>query len=592
MIKDIKKCFSLFNKKEKKHYGIFVFLLILNSFLSVFSVAVVIPFVHVLVSGDSNFLNYFGSITGLSHNYQVVSLVALMILAFALKNAITFYVISFQAKFLNYFSARITQDLYKSYISKPYIYHISRDSGKIIRNINTEAANFTLMMTNLGNSLTELMLCLFLVSFLLYVNFSFSAIMFSVVSFSIWFYMKRNKAKCDKFSNLRSQTASKLNKSVIESLVGVKEVKLYNLEESYIDKVHDYSFKLADSNRFNNIYTQTPKLFLEVVSVFIILTMVAFFILSGWSGSKILALLSVFGVASIQLLPSSNRLTQGIAYVKYLLPAFRSIYDDLKSDLGVSGVEANKDNTRPVNKSLDSNINQDIMFENKIELRRVAFNYSDKSRVFKDIDLTINKGESVAFIGPTGSGKTTLVDLICGFYEPCNGDVLIDGVSRNYYSKASWNKLFGYVPQMIYLFDDSIKRNVAFGIDDKDIDEQKVWHCLTQANLDVFVKNLEDNINTVIGENGISLSGGQRQRLGIARALYHDPQILVFDEATSALDNKTEKEVTDAINAAASGRTMITIAHRMSTVEKANKVYKIVDGQLNAELLSCSFARV
>jgi ATP-binding cassette, subfamily B, bacterial PglK len=592
LIKDIKKCFSLFNKKEKKHYGIFVFLLILNSFLSVFSVAIVIPFVHVLVSGDSYFLNQVGAITGLSHNYQVVSLVALMILAFALKNAISFYVISFQAKFLNYFSARITQDLYKSYISKPYIYHISRDSGKIIRNINTEAANFTVMMTNLGNVLTELMLCLFLVSFLLYVNFSFSAIIFSVVSFSIWFYMKRNKAKCDKFSNLRSQTASKLNKSVIESLVGVKEVKLYNLEENYIDKVHDYSYKLADSNRFNNVYTQTPKLFLEVVSVFIILTMVAFFILSGWSGSKILALLSVFGVASIQLLPSSNRLTQAIAYVKYLLPAFRSIYEDLKSDLGVSGVEVNKNNKRLDNKSVDSNTNQDITFKNKIELRSVSFNYSDKSRVFKDISLTINKGESVAFIGPTGSGKTTLVDLICGFYEPCNGDVLIDGIPRNSYSKSSWNKLFGYVPQMIYLFDDSIKRNVAFGIDDKDIDEQKVWHCLSQANLDVFVKNLEDNINTVIGENGISLSGGQRQRLGIARALYHDPQILVFDEATSALDNKTEKEVTSAINAAADGRTMITIAHRMSTVKKANKVYKIANGQLNAEFLSCSFARV
>ena len=397
--------------------------------------------------------------------------------------------------------------------------------------------------------------------------------------------MKQNKAKCDKFSNLRSQTASKLNKSVIESLVGVKEVKLYNLEENYIDKVHDYSFKLADSNRFNNIYTQTPKLFLEVVSVLIILTMVSFFILSGWSGSKILALLSVFGVASIQLLPSSNRLTQGIASVKYLLPAFRSIYDDLKSDLGLSGVEANKDNTRPVNKSVYSNINQDIMFKNEIELRRVAFNYSDKSRVFKDINLTINKGESVAFIGPTGSGKTTLVDLICGFYEPSAGEVLIDGISRNSYSKSSWNKLFGYVPQMIYLFDDSIKRNVAFGLDDKDIDEQKVWHCLSQANLDVFVKNLEDNINTIIGENGISLSGGQRQRLGIARALYHDPQILVFDEATSALDNKTEKEVTDAINAAASGRTMITIAHRMSTVEKADKVYKIEKGIIDPIVL-------
>jgi ATP-binding cassette, subfamily B, bacterial PglK len=585
LIKDIKKCFSLFNKKEKKHYGIFVFLLILNSFLSVFSVAIVIPFVHVLVSGDSYLLNQVGSITGLSHNYQVVSLVGLMILAFVLKNAISYYVICFQAKFLNYFSARITQDLYKSYISKPYIYHISRDSGKIIRNINTEAANFTIMMTNLGNALTELMLCLFLVSFLLYVNFSFSAIMFSVVSFSIWFYMKRNKKKCDKYSNLRSQTASKLNKTVIESLIGVKEVKLYNLENNYIDKVHDYSFKLADSNRFNNVYTQTPKLFLEVVSVFIILTMVAFFILSGWSGSKILALLSVFGVASIQLLPSSNRLTQAIASVKYLLPAFRSIYDDLKSDLGLSGVEVNKDNTRPDNKSVDSNINQDIMFENKIELRKVAFNYSDKSCVFKDINLTFNKGESVAFIGPTGSGKTTLVDLICGFYEPSAGEVLVDGISRNSYSKASWNKLFGYVPQMIYLFDDSIKRNVAFGVDDDNIDEKKVWHCLRQANLDVFVKNLEDGINTIIGENGISLSGGQRQRLGIARALYHDPQILVFDEATSALDNKTEKEVTNAINAAASGRTMITIAHRLSTVKNADKVYKIENGKIELSVL-------
>ena len=581
MIKDIKKCFTLFNKKEKKNYGIFVFFLILNSFLSVFSVAIVIPFVHVLVTGDSYFLNKVGFFTGLSHNYQVITLVGLMILAFILKNLMSYYVISFQAKFLNYFSARITQDLYKSYISKPYIYHISRDSGKIIRNINTESSNFMGLMTNLGTMLTDAMLCLFLVSFLLYTNFYFSSVMFTIISFSIWFYLKKNKAKCDKFSNLRIHTASKLNKTVIESLMGVKEVKLYNRQDDYISKVCNYSINLAKSSKFISVYSQTPKLFLEVVSVLVILTMVAFFIISGWSGSKILALLSVFGVASIQLLPSINRLTQGIANVKYMLPAFRAIYEDLKSDLGINAGDKNKDNIRFENEPSDNRINKDIIFKDKIELKRVTFNYSDKSRVLKDINLTINKGRSVAFIGPTGSGKTTLVDLICGFYEPCDGEVLIDGISRNSYSKASWNKLFGYVPQMIYLFDDSIKRNIAFGVDDEDIDEQKVWHCLKQANLAVFVKNLEDDINTVIGENGISLSGGQRQRLGIARALYNDPQILVFDEATSALDNKTEKEVTDAINAAADGRTMITIAHRMSTIKQVDNVYKVSGGYVS-----------
>ena len=225
-------------------------------------------------------------------------------------------------------------------------------------------------------------------------------------------------------------------------------------------------------------------------------------------------------------------------------------------------------------------------------MRNISFNYLDKPSVFKSTSLPINKGEYIAFTGASGAGKTTLVDLICGFYEPSEGDILIDGISRRYYAKSSWNKLFGYVPQMICLFNYTISMNIAFGIDCDNIDEQKVWHSLKQANLDVFVKNLKDNINTIIGENGISLSGGQRQRLGIARALYHDPQILVFDESTSALDSKTEKEVTGAINIAACGRTMITIAHRLSTVEKANKVYKSANGQLNAELLSCSFARV
>ena len=218
-------------------------------------------------------------------------------------------------------------------------------------------------------------------------------------------------------------------------------------------------------------------------------------------------------------------------------------------------------------------------------MRNISFNYLDKPSVFKSTSLTINKGEHIAFTGPSGAGKTTLVDLICGFYEPSEGDILIDGVSRRSYAKSSWNELFGYVPQMICLFDDTIAMNISFGVDDENIDEKKVWYCLRQANLDIFVKNLKDNINTIIGENGISLSGGQRQRLGIARALYHDPQILVFDEATSALDNKTEKEVTDAINAAACGRMMITVAHRMSTVKNADKVYKIENGKIELSVL-------
>ncbi len=582
MFKDIRKCFSLFEKKEKTKYAYFVCLLILSSFLSVFSVAIVVPFVHVLVSGDSYSVANIGLISGLNHNYQVVLLVGLMIFAFLLKNLICYYVISFQAKFFGYFSARIIKDLYVTYISKPYIFHISRDSGKIIRNVNTEAAMFTALMTQLGSMLTEAMLCGFLVSFLLYVNFYFSAVILTTVFLSIWFYMKKTKNKCDKFANLRAQTMSKMNKAVIESLMGIKEVKLYNCQDNYINSIDHYTVDLANSSRFCQVYSQSPKLFLEFISVLVILTAVAFFILSGWSGSKIIALLSVFGVASIQLLPSLNRLTQGMTGFKYMLPAFNSIYEDLKNfnNSELSDTKADTDSTDL------KDTNNEIIFKDKIELTGVRFDYSNNARVFKDIDLTINKGESIAFIGPTGSGKTTLVDLICGFYEPCDGEILIDGVSRNAYSQAAWNKLFGYVPQMIYLFDDSIKRNVAFGLDNEQIDDKKVWHCLQQANLDVFVKNLEDNINTVIGENGISLSGGQRQRLGIARALYRDPQILVFDEATSALDNKTEREVTEAIQAAARGRTMITIAHRMSTVEKVGKVYKLKDGCIDKIELS------
>jgi ATP-binding cassette subfamily C protein len=326
---------------------------------------------------------------------------------------------------------------------------------------------------------------------------------------------------------------------------------------------------LKSSSTFQNTFQQAPRMMIEFIGLAVVMSVLCGFVLVGSSPQDMFILLGVFGVAAAQLLPSLNRLTQAMVQIKYGMSALEGIYRELKQvkqfDLDLLA---------------QKKIVKEPLFNSVISLNGLHYSYQDGTKALKGVSLDISKNKKIAFVGESGAGKTTLVDLIMGLYAPLRGDIKLDGSELSSdEAKLSFQKLFAYIPQSIVLYDKTIRENIAFGVNEGDIDDFRVKKCLEAALLDKFVEQLNKKEYTFIGEAGVRLSGGQRQRVGIARALYQNPQILVMDEATSALDNNTEKEVTEVLSRL-TNLTIITIAHRLTTIKDYDVIYVMKDGKV------------
>jgi ATP-binding cassette subfamily C protein len=382
-------------------------------------------------------------------------------------------------------------------------------------------------------------------------------------------YLKLLRKKSLFFGSIKSNSYKELSKCITQSLGSLKETKLYNKESSFVEIVEENAIKVSKADSFHNRYSLGSKFFIEAVTITLVISLIISYAFLGDSTSSLVILISVFGVAAIQLLPSINRIVMALTSIKYSYPSLLRIYDEIKKTSEMSPFICSKHKT-----------NQSIDFSKSIELNNIIFSYHDKL-ILNNISLKIEKGKRVAFVGESGAGKTSLIDIILGLNTPQNGDLVIDGTKITSDNLREWQSLIGYIPQMIYLYDSDIRQNIAFGVPEKEINDTLIMHCLEKAFLKCFVDSLSSSIFTTVGENGIQLSGGQRQRLGIARALYRDPKILVMDEATAALDNRTEAEVTKALTSVSEGRTIITIAHRISTVIDYDKIYFIEHGNIS-----------
>ena len=299
-----------------------------------------------------------------------------------------------------------------------------------------------------------------------------------------------------------------------------------------------------------------------------------FIILRGGDMTTLLSTMGLFAMAAFRLMPSINRMVTAVTSIKYNYPALDIIYEDLL---------VNEENELLVNKNINLNKQQNVIkrtFHRGIKLENVFYRYPNQLEYnIYDVSLEIPVGKSVAFVGPSGAGKTTIVDIILGLLNPEKGRVLVDGKELKE-QLTLWQKKIGYIPQSIYLSDDSIRRNVAFGMDDKEIDDDAVWRALRDAEMKEFIEKMPEGLDTFVGERGVRLSGGQQQRIGIARALYHNPEILFLDEATSALDTDTEKEIMKAIDGLKGEKTLIIIAHRLSTIENCDMVFQMQNGKI------------
>jgi len=473
-----------------------------------------------------------------------------------------------QTRFTFGVQAQLSQRLFTVYLRQPYAFHLQRNSAQLIRNVLNEVSLFTGTgiqpgITLLAESLVLLGLC----SLLLLVEPLGALIVVSVLGTAAWGFHRLTRGRIARWGEARQHHEGVRLQHLQQGLGGAKEVKLLGRETDFLEQFRLHNAQTARAWQLQTTLGQFPRLWLEMLAVSGLAILVISMLAQGRTLEVVLPTLGLFAAAAFRLLPSVNRVLGAVQSLRYVLPVF----DILHTELRLTTPEVD-DTHRPV-----------TLFRTALELSQITYTYRGAAEpTLKDISLAIQRGESVGFIGASGAGKSTLVDILLGLLTPDRGEVRVDGKDLQS-NLRNWQDQIGYVPQSIFLTDDTLRRNVAFGLPNEQIDDAAVQRAIRAAQLEEFVASLPDGLETFVGERGIRLSGGQRQRIGIARALYHDPAVLVLDEATSSLDTATEHDVMQAVTALQGSKTVLIVAHRLSTVEHCDRLYRLEYGRVVAE---------
>lgn len=564
----IKKIIELTNSKSS--ILIIIFLMIINMSLEFLGLGIMIPILTLIIGSDSSsnpeiinlIINYFGNP---DQKTLLIWAVIFMLGFYFFKTVFQIFINWKIAEFNGNLTRILQTKLYNGYLAKSYLFHLDRNSSELLYNIQSEI-NYLSHVTQAGLAIIGdmfLMLGIFLL--LVLVNPSLAIFTLSVYFLFGKFLDYFTKNKLSQLGNLREIHENSMFKNVLQALGGIKDVILYR-KRTYFSKNFDFHANKRKSVFVSQgVIMQIPKLYYEFLSILIIAVIILFFVFSSEDLTQLMPTIGLFMLAAIRIMPSANKLSASMQTIKFNIDVVNRVYDELKM----------------IDKALISNnFSKKLAFDNVIEIKNLKFSYPKQEQTtINNFNFSIKKGETIGFIGESGAGKSTLIDIILGILKLSSGEILVDG--KNIYNNLSgWQAQIGYVSQSVFLLDDTIKRNVAFGIPENEIDENKVLDSLKSANLNVFISSLENGINTIVGERGSKLSGGQRQRIGLARALYNNPSVLVLDEATSALDNKTESEVMKAIIDLKREKTILIIAHRLSTISNCDRVYSISNNKI------------
>lgn len=451
--------------------------------------------------------------------------------------------------------------LMNSYMKQPYSYFLSKKTSEIIRSVNNDTSQLYEVILNCLNVVSNSITVFFMILLLIYTNWKIVALIGIVMCGVFLPILKKIQTETRRLGRDNQEYSAELIQYVKQAFEGIKEIKIMNKERYFIHEYDTVYGKQAEVTKKAKLFNVIPKYSIETITVGLILMYLGFNVYFNENYLSIVPQLSVFAVSTFKVLPCINSIYAYFNTIMFHKASIDLIYHDIKE---VEGIQESIEGER-------------IEFCDSVELKSVSFAYDNQkeTNIIEEINLKLDKGRSIAFIGPSGGGKTTTVDIIIGLLKPTRGEVVIDGQQLVQKNMRGWQKNIGYIPQNIYLLDDTIRKNVAFGVEERDIDDERVWRALEQAQLKQYVETLPEGLSTYAGERGTRLSGGQRQRIGIARALYYDPNILVFDEATSALDNETEREVMQAIESLQGNKTLLMIAHRLSTIEGCDMVYKV-----------------
>lgn len=497
-----------------------------------------------------------------------------LILVYVVKNSFLLWINYVQYTFIYNNQLRLSGRLIDCYLKKPYTYHLDKNSAEMVRNVMLDTERFFQMLLSVFLMLSEVLISGLLCVYLLWTDWFITVSVVLILAVFTGFYLILFKNKAKAYGKENQMYDGKMHQSINQALGAVKDIKILHREKYFVNAFTDYGRKKMHAVRNNNVLGQAPKYIIETVCIGAILVVLVLKIYQGEDLTKMIPQLAAFAVAAFKLLPSVSKINNFANLIIFLKPSVDLIYRDIKDTEDMKNFELQ-----------DAAIADAVYADNCppcVEISHVSYRYPHTDRdVLKDVSFAIPLGASIGLIGPSGAGKSTMADIILGILTPTEGTVNY-GVMNVHEHPLKWSKKLAYIPQAIYLADETIRNNVAFGIDDALIDEEKVWKALEEAQLKDFIQGLPEGLDTMVGERGVRLSGGQRQRIGIARALYDNPEILVLDEATSALDSGTEAAVMEAIDRLQGRKTLIIIAHRLTTIRNCQYVFKVENGTIGS----------
>ncbi len=579
---DIRKFLDLWNKmmyilnSRQKKLGIIVFILsTIGALLELLGVSIILPFATVMVNPDSLRENIYVSslceFLGIETNTELIVLVTTaLILVYIIKNLYLAFLAWVRIKYATKVERELSIKMMTSYINRGYGYLRTINAAVISRGCGTSVSAIQQIISCFFRILTDCLTLALIVVFIAITDFYMAITMLFVAIIALFLIIvvfRRSVKKAGQEAFLRS---SETGKAMNQLIYGIKEILVMNKPKFFLNNYEQSYYKQQKAQITNNLSQTYPSYLIEAICVTGLMITLCFKIVNMDNPADYVAQLAAFAVAAFRLLPSIGRISSTFSYFLFQIPFANEVYDNLHE------AESYIQNQRLV----DNNTYANKHFNNELIINDVSFMYPDgQEYVLDHIYLNIKRGDSIAFVGPSGAGKSTLADIILGLYTPQTGSVTMDGIDILSHPEM-WSSNVGYVPQSVYLLDDTVRNNIAFGHSPEDIDDTLIWSVLEQAQMKPFISSLPNGINTMIGERGVRFSGGQAQRLAIARALYNNPSILVLDEATSALDNDTEHAIMDAINALQGQKTLIIIAHRLTTVKNCDHIYEIRDGKI------------
>ncbi len=580
MLTTIKRLRTILTKREKMQVSFLLIAILAMAFSQALGVVSVLPFIALVMEPNIVFDNQYLFLVYETLNFTSISQFIIftgfiMFVVIVLSNAISAFAAWLNMRFVWMNNHRLSRRLLEKYLSFPYAYFLNQNSAELSKNVLAEVKILTTSyLIPLINIFAKIMTMFFMLAMLFYVDVTATLVALFILGGAYGVIFLKINSKLKSYGQQRMIANKKRFKAVKEAFGGIKEIKVMNREPYFLEMFSKESFKMAQLQSWNAIISKLPRFALEAIAFGGIILFVLILLLTREDARQVIPIAALFAFAGHRLMPAMQDFFSSFTKMQFNKVVLDRIYEDFTSNVEGTVADTFYKDKKP----------KKLPFNSEIKLEGVSYKYPNTEfYVVKDINLTIKRNTSIAFVGPTGVGKTTLVDIILGLLRPQKGRVLVDGAHLDETNILKWQRNIGYVPQHIYLSDDIVARNIAFGLHDKKIDYGALESAARIANIHDFIVNeMPEGYETLVGERGIRLSGGQRQRVGIARALYHNPEIIIFDEATSALDGITEDAVLKAMENAAELKTLIVIAHRLTTVKNCDAVCLLEKGILKA----------